>query len=476
MRRNLVSPKILNIPTGGVCNNQCVFCIERDANRKVTQGATRDDEALSHMRATHTDVVFTGGEPTLNPLLPQLIERARRLGFSTIGLITNGRLLADAARCEKLLEAGLNEVTVSLHGPSAEIHDSITQRRGAFAQARCGLANLGQLRERFGFRFLVNCTVIKANQHLMRELRAFVDAFGVELVNFNVAEPRGAADGNFHVVVPRYCEVMDHADASGLDFHDPRQSLSRVPACAGGPEWIQETWHVAFQDQVRVYDAEEYKVRGPPCEACAVIDRCGGIWQRYIEGYGWEGLEPVRDPEERQGQVLRIRTGSPCNNHCAHCHDGPAASHQVSAESVGRQLRTGLLQGYRRVELGGGELLLHPAFGQWVLQARSMGFSAVALETNGRALNLPQTLEKVRGLPLDEVVVRLNAGDEALHDAMAQAPGAFRQTVRGLLQLSRQGVPFAVRVRRTPRNAATLADARQIALATGARRLEVIDG
>lgn len=449
--------------------------MERHAGYPLQYSFEEYRATLEKMRAELSAVIFTGGEPTLNPLLPRLVETAADLGYELIGLITNGRALKDRQWCERLLEGGLNQLTVSLHGPSAEVHDAISRRRGSFAQAARCLENFAQLRKHYQLELKLNCTLVQSNLGLMRQMRDFAVGFGADNINFNVAEPRGTADELFTTVMPRYTAVMDQADRSGLDFQAATQSLSRVPACAGGVEWVQETWHLAHRDRVDVYDPVEGKTKGALCERCSINAQCPGIWQRYIDGYGWDELIALTDPAKRQGETLRVLTGSACNNHCVHCVDGPAADGLATGKPVGRQLREGYLRGYRQVELAGGEVLLTDQLPVLVKQARDLGFQQVAVETNGRMLNLAATLKQLQELGLSEVVVRLNAGDENAHDEMARAAGAFRQTVRGLLQLAKHAIPFSVRVRKHERNAPSRDRARQLAEQTGARRFEVKD-
>ena len=469
------SKQVLHIPTGERCNNRCTFCMERNAGYPLQYSLEEYRATLDKMRAELSGVVFTGGEPTLNPLLPRLVEMATELGYELVGLVSNGRALKDPKLCERLLEGGLNQLTVSLHGPRAEIHDAISRSKGSFDQAARCLSNFARLRERYEFELKVNCILVQSNLAHMGEMGDFASSFGVDNLNFNVAEPRGSADELFATVMPRYAEVMDQADRSGLDFKAATQSLSRVPACAGGVEWVQETWHLAHSDRVDVYDPDEGKTKGQLCDSCAINAQCTGIWQRYIEGYGWDELVAVVDPQERRGETLRILTGSACNNHCVHCIDGPVASEAAAAKPVGRQLREGHVRGYRRVELAGGEVLLSDWLPALVKQARDLGFQEVVLETNGRMLNLAATSKQLRELGLAEVVVRLNAGDENANDEMARVKGAFRQTVRGLLQLAKHSIPFAVRVRKHERNSASLDRARQLALQAGAIRFEVVE-
>ena len=85
------------------------------------------------------------------------------------------------------------------------------------------------------------------------------------------------------------------------------------------------------------------------------------------------------------------------------------------------------------------------------------------------------TVQRLEALGPLGVVVRLNAGDEATHDAMARVSGAYRQTAKGMIQLAKRQLPFAVRLRRTERNASSIAQARQLAMQAGAERFDVVD-
>jgi MoaA/NifB/PqqE/SkfB family radical SAM enzyme len=103
-----------------------------------------------------------------------------------------------------------------------------------------------------------------------------------------------------------------------------------------------------------------------------------------------------------------------------------------------------------------------------------LGYQRVVLETNGRALNFQSAMAQVEKADLASVVVRLNAGDEATHDAMARVTGAYRQTARGMLQLAKRGIPFTVRLGRHDRNVSSIEGARQLALQAGAQGFEVL--
>lgn len=461
------SPVVLHVPTGHSCNNRCVFCIERSAGTPSRLTLAEVEEQLERMRDQTDTVIFTAGEPTLNPILAQSAAAARKRGYRIIGVVTNGRRLRDPALCAALLDAGMNDIRVALVGPDAEVHDAVTQRKGSFDQTVAGLGKLTTFRGRYKFHFEVNCVLCRLNYKLLVEIHDFARGFGIDRINFNVAEPCGAAGDDPGGVVPRYREVMEVVDRCGLDFRSPDRSLSRVPLCAGGLEWAQESFHFALGKQITRYDPVAGKIHGLPCENCALKDSCPGIWEEYVKQYGWEEFVPVVHPSRREGETLRVFCGSPCNNNCIHC------VRPTGLPPASRQLRDGILAGFRRVEFGGGELLLNPDATALVNLARDLGYRHIVIETNARVVCLPRYLEMLIQLKPDEVIVRLNAGDAEVHDSMARVPGAYEQTMRGLELLKQNRIPFSVRLRRHPQNRSTVEEARRQVTRAGATGLEI---
>ena len=69
-------------------------------------------------------VIFTGGEPTLRPDLPELIEHAENLG-QVSGLITDGFRLAEKDYLALLLDAGLDHLMIILNEDIEQSWESI---------------------------------------------------------------------------------------------------------------------------------------------------------------------------------------------------------------------------------------------------------------------------------------------------------------------------------------------------------------
>jgi pyruvate formate lyase activating enzyme len=106
--------------TGG-CNFRCPMCHNRDlVERSAVLPSLDVAEVLAFLERRAgklTGVVFSGGEPTLQPELPSLLERVRQLGFAT-KLDTNGYC---PEVLERLLSARLLDViALDLKAPPAK--------------------------------------------------------------------------------------------------------------------------------------------------------------------------------------------------------------------------------------------------------------------------------------------------------------------------------------------------------------------
>ena len=88
------------------CNFRCPFCHNSPLISPEEEGEITQEEFLAFLkkrRGLLDGVCVSGGEPTLHPDLPGLLERIRALGF-LVKLDTNGR---HPQMLEKLLEDGL---------------------------------------------------------------------------------------------------------------------------------------------------------------------------------------------------------------------------------------------------------------------------------------------------------------------------------------------------------------------------------
>ena len=125
-----------------VCNNNCVFCLDKEAQNGTfisIKDIKRDLEKGIKEKAKR--VVLSGGEPTVHPQFIKIVKLAKDLGYKHIQIITNGRMFAYKNFLDGVIKAGVNEITFSLHGHTQKIHEIQTQIKGSFKQSLGGLIN-----------------------------------------------------------------------------------------------------------------------------------------------------------------------------------------------------------------------------------------------------------------------------------------------------------------------------------------------
>lgn len=295
--------KRLQIITSPACNNNCVFCIDNKLRGRLS-AEILDRNALTvlkKMAGKMDRVLFTAGEPTLNPRLAEFMKLARKLGYREIGLITNGRRLADKDFCRQLLQAGVNEINVSFHGSRARIQEELTRTKGSFQQTLQGLKNLRELKKNHEFGFLINFTITRANLDDLADFLKLVRRLKPDALVLNVVIPKGRALDNFERVVPLYSRV-----AHGLKKTLPKKenfsiSILGLPFCLmeGGLERFGGSFEKIItknpgkKGRLRRVSPWGEKVRGAECKKCDCYQFCQGIWRSYVKKRGWGEFKPI---------------------------------------------------------------------------------------------------------------------------------------------------------------------------------------
>ncbi len=181
------------------CNNACAHCYNarpRQYPELSTDEWKRIIDRLWDLAIPH--IVFTGGEPTLRPDLPELIAHAERNGQIT-GINTNGRKLSDRSYVEALVSAGLDHVQITLESHNPVIHDAMVSipgsgARGAWEQTTAGLRNVLDT----SLFVMTNTTLLQANSPFLGETLDFLAETGVPTVGLNalIYSGRGATVGS----------------------------------------------------------------------------------------------------------------------------------------------------------------------------------------------------------------------------------------------------------------------------------------
>ena len=283
------------VKLGYACNNSCLFCTaewnKQHGDRDTRAVLDEVERILSEEQVNR--MVYSGGEPTVRPDLPEILRHVKRLGTNAQHIQTNGRRLGETGYLESLLDAGLTSCFVSIHGPKPEIHDWLTRSTGAFAQTCEGLANL----ERLGIRFFTNTVICKQNYQLLSEVVSFLARTFPSVATIKLCYPRlqgGAADNLSQIIAPMW-EVAPFVQAAidkgmelGLDVE-----TEFMPLCLLGTRYDRVDNFYTTRVNLSGLRWSDSDYRRPPgdifyevCDSCDVRNQCLGIDTLHHEAFG----------------------------------------------------------------------------------------------------------------------------------------------------------------------------------------------
>lgn len=249
------------------CNDHCIFCLDALAH----DGTVRDREdvkrqILDGRRKGATRLILSGGEPTIHPSFVDFVRLGARAGYSKIQTVTNGRLFAYGTFLARCLDAGLGEITFSLHGPNAKVHDALVGTRGAFDEEMTGLrAALADGRPIVNVDIVVNRGNVK---HLPEMLRMLTEM--------------GVGEFDLLQVVPFGRAFTDGRDTLFYDLEEMRPYIQQALEYSKRPDvhiWMNrfppqhlEGYEHLIQDPYKLND----EVRGRQEEYARLLNK--GIW------------------------------------------------------------------------------------------------------------------------------------------------------------------------------------------------------
>ncbi|MGK5091790.1 GTP 3',8-cyclase MoaA [Deltaproteobacteria bacterium TL4] len=170
----------LRLSVGSVCNLGCIYCVDRAQDHCPSSSPLSSEQLLKLVGLLKDSVGIekirlTGGEPLLFKPLPHLIEGLSTLGLSSIGLTTNGVLLANQAA--RLKAAGLQKINISLDSVDSSHFKTIT-RGGRLSKTLQGIESA--VRENLQIK--INTVVIRGiNESEILDILDFGLSRGIEV-------------------------------------------------------------------------------------------------------------------------------------------------------------------------------------------------------------------------------------------------------------------------------------------------------
>jgi hypothetical protein len=259
------------------CDNACLFCAQRGLASNESGDALQRLAGLRASAAAVDEVTFVGGEPALHPGLAALVREARALGFSRVGVQTNGRALSPPGALEALVSAGLTDLHLSIHGADPALHDYLAGTPGALDKA---LLTLGAAKAA-ALPVAVATVVTRSNYRHLAPLARLLKSSGASAWGLALPSAHGAAAAAFDRLMPRLGLAMPfvaHAMDAATKLDLPTYVLG-APACLLGPY------------ATRLAPTPE-RAYAPVCGRCAARSQCAGVDAAYLKRFGGDELRP----------------------------------------------------------------------------------------------------------------------------------------------------------------------------------------
>lgn len=198
------------------CNLQCRHCyINPDQHGRNTLDISTITAWMDIFSSSgkNANIIFLGGEPTLHPELSDAIHHAKKTGYKSITVDTNGYLFHDILN--RVTPDDVNAFSFSLDGATQETNDRL-RGIGSYSVILAGIRESVKK----GFGTSVIYTVSDSNIHEIDKMPDLLHSLGVDRFFIQVIGLRGRS--------------AESASASGHTCHQVRSEdwLSIIPEAA----------------------------------------------------------------------------------------------------------------------------------------------------------------------------------------------------------------------------------------------------
>lgn len=314
------------------CNQECVFCLEMNgAWKPFVDPATSDVmHQLEHLYGRGArQITFMGGETFFRKDLPDIIKHAKSLGFSRVGVTTNGTVLSKKGFIQNLLDSGLDFIELSVHGHTAKLANAIGGTAFSHTRQADAMAEVNKLGKPST---IVNVVVCQENkdqlvaiaEYVSRSLSNVPIRFKIKFVSIQgLAAVSAEQDGvglRLEEVDP--IPVGDFLAARGIPFW-----FWNVPLCRLGRHAAHshETGVLAADETYFDYDHRAglgyydsgHQLEGhvwpkDRCGSCTLRPICPGLEESYRRLFGTDALTTRDDdPLPVLAAAIQDRGGDP---------------------------------------------------------------------------------------------------------------------------------------------------------------------
>lgn len=293
------------------CVNACSFCSEYDRMEQFRKNPVSfgeiKKELLKKRKEGFDFVNLTGGEPTIHPDFLKIIAYAKSLGYA-IYIGTNGSMLAKKEFGRNAVPF-LDDISFSIHGHTAELHDRLVGRKGAFRDICAAVDNVIAHGVTHIF---ANVVAVKDNFKSIEKILDFLGRRGFSQVLFSNLAPEGMGLVRYKdlsvridewrkevprlaVIAKKYgvtirffglpmCALENHVFLSNDLYWDARLTTERA-GTAGVASLVDIPGDVPDRN----------RIKGDQCISCSYKNMCFGVFDEYVKYFGDKELKPFHN-------------------------------------------------------------------------------------------------------------------------------------------------------------------------------------
>ena len=312
MKQILSNKPIFLIVAGLSCNSACVMCSVKSHGKNCHNGTTKEiiKDLIKGRKENYERMEFTGGEPTIRKDIFLLIKQARNLGYKEIGINTNGILLGNKSFYDKLVKAGLTNITFSLHAHNKKLNETITRTPDSFEQTVAGIKNALNYKN---LTISVVTVILKLNYQHIFPIGKFIHSLGVSIWDITDLIPDGYGKESYKALCVKRAELSDALN-SLMPLLDNSQAITffAFSPCIFPPGVLNSksiNWVTAL-GKLEVEKPITYDQKNLPtdyvgknfgtqqkkldiCQNCIFTEKCAGIWIEYLRLYGDEEIRKL---------------------------------------------------------------------------------------------------------------------------------------------------------------------------------------
>ncbi len=289
------------------CNESCFFCSAEVHGRKDVNRSLKEilEDIHRYSLEWYTEIEFIGWEVLIRPDVLLIIAFAKKKWFSTISLETNGTRFADKDFCRQVLHAGLNKITLSIHGATANICDKHTGLVWSYDKKILWLQNLQDLHGEYNFSIATNYVVTSKNLSEIPDFVRLMDSFPMlEHYIFAFVRPLQSYNKMYKHYLPSFTDIRSVFQS--FPIH-PKVSIQYLPLCVLDPahqkqyqslflKWEKSTTEKsnAENSTIILEDAIQHEMAYlPGCSKCELKASCRWVWKEYVDFFAIQQLPLV---------------------------------------------------------------------------------------------------------------------------------------------------------------------------------------